>query len=332
MSNTILESQPLGFPWACLDPFLFCAWHNDRFPDGNGNLGPLADLEGRDLGQDFAFKDGWNMYHGLTVPGFPSHPHRGFETVTVVRQGLMDHADSLGASARFGQGDAQWLTTGAGIVHSEMFPLVRTKGGNPTELFQIWLNLPADRKMAQPAFKMLWAEDQPRLKGENSELTLVAGSIDGHEAPPPPPDSYASRPGSDVLIAVLAVAAGGRYHLPAAPAGVNRCLYLYHGDWRVNGEAQAGGQRLRVRPTDALDLEAPQGGELLILQGRPLGEPVVSQGPFVLNTRQQLMQAFEDYRRTGFGDWPWGRNDPVHAAKRGRFARYPDGREEEPGS
>jgi hypothetical protein len=287
-------------------------------------------LEGRDLGQDFAFKDGWNMYHGSTVPGFPSHPHRGFETITVVREGLMDHADSLGAAARFGQGDAQWLTTGAGIVHSEMFPLVREKGGNPTELFQIWLNLPADRKMAQPAFKMLWAGEQPRLKGENSELTLVAGRLDGHEAPAPPPDSYASRPGSDVLVAVLVVGAGGRFRLAAGPAGVNRCLYLYHGDWRVNGVAQAGGQRLQVRSTDALDLESPLGGELLVLQGRPLNEPVVNQGPFVLNTRQQLMQAFEDYRRTGFGDWPWGRNDPVHAAGRGRFARYPDGREEEP--
>jgi redox-sensitive bicupin YhaK (pirin superfamily) len=329
-SSPLIEAGPLGFPWPCLDPFLFCAWHNDRFPAGDGALGPVADLGGRDLGRDFAFKDGWNMYHGLTVPGFPQHPHRGFETVTVVRQGLVDHADSLGAAARYGQGDAQWLTTGAGIVHSEMFPLVHTDRGNPADLFQIWLNLPADRKMAPPAFKMLWAHQHLVVAGEQSEWTVVAGGMAGREAQAPPPDSYASRPGSDILIAVLTARAQGSHRLPAGPAGVNRCLYLYKGAWRLNGEDQAEGQVLHVREDMDLLLESPQGGELLVLQGRPLDEPVVSQGPFVMNDRAQLLKAFDDYHRTRFGGWPWDRDDPVHAATLGRFARHPDGREERP--
>ena len=119
----IVRVEPLGFPWETIDPFLFCVHHDDAYPAGNDRLGPDAPLDDRDLGQDFS-ADGWSMYHGLEVPGFPGHPHRGFETVTIVRKGLIDHSDSLGAAARFGGGDVQWLTAGKGIVHAEMFPLL----------------------------------------------------------------------------------------------------------------------------------------------------------------------------------------------------------------
>ena len=142
-THPILQIQPLGFPWATVDPFLFCAWHDDAYPQGDGEFGPKDSLAGRDIGQDFSRKDGWSMYHGDTVPGFPAHPHRGFETVTFVREGFIDHSDSLGATARFGRGDVQWLTAGAGIVHSEMFPLLKPDASNRLELFQIWVNLPA---------------------------------------------------------------------------------------------------------------------------------------------------------------------------------------------
>ena len=116
------------------------------------------------------------------MPGFPSHPHRGFETVTFVRRGLIDHSDSLGAAARFGRGDVQWLTAGNGIVHAEMFPLLDEDGPNPLELFQIWLNLPAADKMAEPHFAMLWAEDTPTLRhvdddGRATEVTVIAGAL-----------------------------------------------------------------------------------------------------------------------------------------------------------
>ena len=98
-----------------------------------------------------------------SCPGFPQHPHRGFETVTFVRRGYIDHSDSLGATARFGRGDVQWLTAGEGIVHCEMFPLLDREHDNPVELFQIWLNLPAEDKMVEPYFTMLWGEDIPHL-------------------------------------------------------------------------------------------------------------------------------------------------------------------------
>ena len=121
--SVVLNVLPLGFPWQTVDPFLFCVHHVDLYPAGNEAMGPAASLAGRDIGMDFAGQDGWRMYHGDVVPGFPHHPHRGFETVTLVRRGFIDHSDSLGATARFGQGDVQWMTAGRGIVHAEMFPL-----------------------------------------------------------------------------------------------------------------------------------------------------------------------------------------------------------------
>ena len=117
----ILTVSTLGLPWRTVDPFLFCAHHVDHYPAGHRLLGPVASLAGRRLGRDFDGKDGWNMYHGTVVPGFPSHPHRGFETITLVRRGFVDHSDSLGSKARFGCGDVQWMTAGNGIVHAEMF-------------------------------------------------------------------------------------------------------------------------------------------------------------------------------------------------------------------
>jgi redox-sensitive bicupin YhaK (pirin superfamily) len=137
-------------PWPTLDPFLFCVHHDDDYPPGDEELGPCEPLVGRNLGMDFSGLDGWSMYHGSLVPGFPQHPHRGFETISFMRRGFMDHSDSLGATARFGRGDVQWMTAGSGIVHAEMFPLLDDAGRNPLELFQIWLNLPSADKMVPP--------------------------------------------------------------------------------------------------------------------------------------------------------------------------------------
>jgi redox-sensitive bicupin YhaK (pirin superfamily) len=166
-NRIIINIRPLGFMWDTLDPFLFCVHHKDDYPSANENMGPAVSMKGRNLGQDFTLKDGWRMYHGETVPGFPSHPHRGFETVTVVLNGLVDHSDSHGAAGRYGNGDVQWMTAGAGLQHSEMFPLLNKESENPLELFQIWLNLPAARKFANPHYSMIWAEDIPVYRAED---------------------------------------------------------------------------------------------------------------------------------------------------------------------
>jgi len=205
-------------------------------------MGPAVSMKGRSLGDDFIIKDGWRMYHGKKVPDFPGHPHRGFETITVVRDGLVDHADSLGASGRYGEGDVQWMTAGKGVQHFEMFPLLKKEEENPMELFQIWLNLPKKNKMVEPHFKMLWGSKIPKLKHTDS-----AGKTTEVEA------------------------------------------------------------------------------RILVLQGRPIGETVIQYGPFVMNTKEEIQQAFEDYHATKFGGWPWNRYDQVHDRAEGRFARHADG-------
>jgi redox-sensitive bicupin YhaK (pirin superfamily) len=336
--SPVLGVERIGAPpWPTEDPFLFCVHHHDAYPAGDARLGPAASLAGRQLGMDFAGRDGWNMYHGRAVPGFPRHPHRGFETVTVVRRGTVDHADSLGATARYGAGDVQWLTAGAGIAHAEMFPLLRQDRDNPLELFQIWLNLPAADKMAPPHFTMFWRHQVPRLSvhdeaGRRGELTLAAGVFGAAAPPAPPPRSYASRADSDLAIWTLRLEPGARLTLPAAAsAATRRSLYLFAGALQAHGHAAAAPRRLRLRGDLPATLVAgPQGAEALLLQGRPIGEPVAQHGPFVMNTRAELAKAYQDWQATGFGGWPWPADDPVHAPEAGRFARHASGRRDAP--
>ncbi|MDP1818754.1 MAG: pirin family protein [Acidimicrobiales bacterium] len=337
-TGTILQVVPLGPRWPTVDPFLFCAHHDDGYPAGDEALAPAVPISERDLGQDFSGLDGWSMYHGLTVPGFPGHPHRGFETVTYVRRGLIDHSDSLGAAARFGEGDVQWLTAGKGIVHAEMFPLLDRDHPNPLELFQIWLNLPAADKLVDPHFTMFWDRELPRVRhvddaGRVTEVTVVAGVLGDATPLPPPPSSYAAHARSDVAIWHLRLEPGARWELPpAAGPDTARVLYVFEGDTvRVAGTEVAKDHGVAVRADVPVTLVAgPEQVEVLVLQGRPLGEPVAQYGPFVMTTEAEIEQALADYRETGFGGWPWPDEAPTHGADRPRFARHVDGRVEEP--
>jgi hypothetical protein len=332
---TILSRFELGFQWPTFDPFLFCVHHHDDYPRGNAELGPVGSLSGRRMGSDFSGKDGWRMYHGLVVPGFPRHPHRGFETVTVTRRGFIDHSDSLGATARYGQGDVQWMTAGKGIVHAEMFPLLDEQAPNPAELFQIWLNLPKRDKFVDPYFTMFWKDSIPDVDvvdaaGKTTVVRVIAGQFSGKRAPAPPPDSYASKPESELVIWSIRMPRGARFVLPEIAAAVDRTLYFWSGPGLlVDGERIGTQTGLRLAHRRAIELSAEAGdAELLLLGGKPIGEPVAHRGPFVMNDERQLRKAYEDYRRTQFGGWPWPSNDPVHAREAGRFAIHADGRKE----
>jgi len=331
MRDPVLGVEPLGPQWQTRDPFLFCAHHDDRYPAGDDRMGPSASLQGRPLGQDFSRKDGWSMYHGMKVPGFPQHPHGGFETVSIVRSGLMDHSDSLGAKARFGGGDVQWLTAGAGILHAEMFPLLDRDADNPLEMFQVWLNLPKTDKMVAPYFSMLWKDAIAVHRADGAQVALIAGDLGELRAPASPPNSWASDDEHDVAIWTIRLDAGGRFELPAAKAGSNRTLYFFEGSGlRVAGREVPDYHLVDLVPEVAVRLEAPRTCEMLLLQGQPIGEPVAHYGPFVMNTQEEIQQAISDYRRTQFGGWPWPSDDPVHPREEGRFALHADGRVERP--
>lgn len=323
-------------PWPGVGPFLFTAYHLDEYPAGNADLGPAEGVEGRPIGQDFNNPSGWSMYHGDSVPGFPAHPHRGFETITIVRQGVIDHADSTGASARYGAGDVQWVTAGAGVVHSEMFPLLRQDAGNPFEIYQVWINLPAVSKMADPQFTMMWREQVPVIDvdGGRAKVSVIAGDFDGATALAPPVASWASRAEAGVRILLIELDPGAGVTVPAAAPGAERMLYV-HGAGGVDaaGVAVASGEGFAPDGDGTVSLTAgEQPSVVLVLEGVPIGEPVAQAGPFVMNTRAELGQAYEDYQRTQFGGWPWPSTAPVHPAEAGRFATFGDGTEQHPGA
>lgn len=337
-SNPVRQSVPLGTQWPTVDPFLFCAHHNDKYPSARHDMSPDASLEGRNIGMDFAGIDGWNMYHGSHIPGFPQHPHRGFETISYLLSGYIDHSDSLGATARFGAGDAQWMTAGSGIVHAEMFPLVNTDSPNPMHMFQVWLNLPAEDKMVDPYFTMLWNEDIPSVtvvdaNGGEATITTVVGTYgDLPAAPAPPPNSWASRGESDLAIWHLRIESGASFVLPpAASPETIRTIYLYEGSGlRIVDQSYDQDTGIVVDATAEVNLQAGEEAlECIMLQGRPIAEPVAQYGPFVMNTEDEIREAFADYRQTEFGGWPWPSDDPTHAADMGRFAIHADGTKEE---
>lgn len=334
-NKPIISVEPLGFMWPVTNPFLFCAHHLDNYPKGNEEMGPEASLKGREIGHDFTLKDGWRMYHGNTIPGFPVHPHRGFETITIVRTGLVDHSDSHGQAGRYGGGDVQWMTAGAGLQHSEMFPLLNQEAENPAELFQVWLNLPKAKKFAEPYFKMLWAENIPvhkitDEKGNSTEINVIAGGINGITALLPAPDSWAADPENEVAVWTIKMDANSKWIMPATNKSINRTIYFYIGSsMKINDLLISADQSVKLESDCELAIENGDAeGCLLLLQGKPIDEPVVQYGPFVMNTQEEIQQAISDFRTTEFGGWPWPRRDQVHPRSRGRFARYKDGAEE----
>jgi hypothetical protein len=337
-SKAIIKTRPLGFQWETQDPFLFCVHHEDFFPKGNEHMGPADSLNGRNIGSDFEGKDGWRMYHGQKVPGFPGHPHRGFETVTVVRKGMVDHSDSLGAAGRYGDGDVQWMTAGKGLQHSEMFPLLKKEEPNTLELFQIWLNLPRSGKMVDPYFKMFWSESIPILhfedeSGNKTTVELIAGKIGDETAVAPPPDSWAANPENEVAIWNIHMDEGSEWTLPKASEGVNRTLYFYKGtSLHMDDVVLEPYHAADLLPDHPVKLQAVKdGANILVLQGKPINEPVVQHGPFVMNTREEIQETFQEYQRTQFGGWPWPEYENVHPRDSGRFAKHADGQLEKKG-
>lgn len=325
-TDLIYTMVPITFRLDLKDPFIFTAHHVDFYPRGNADMGPL---EGAPAAGPF------NMYYSHTgVPGFPAHPHTGFETITIVDSGMVDHFDSLGSCGRYGHGDVQWLSTGHGVQHAEMFPLLSQEHDNPLELFQIWFNSSPEQKQAPAAYKMMWAEKIPHVdhqdsNGKHSDVRVISGQLHDVAAIERPVHSWAHAPENKVNIFMLTMQAGASITLPATTASSNRFCYFYRGDeMLVAGTAVAERHLMELRPDADIHLQAGDTeARIMWLEGEPIGEPVAMRGPFVLNSEQELNDAFARFRATQFGGWPWEHAAPVFEREQERFASYRNGAE-----
>ena len=350
-------------PMKTLDPFLFLVYHKDFYPPGDEEMGLEGDARGS--GSDFVPDIPYRFYHGHRIPGFPRHPHRGFETITATLDGIIDHTDSIGDAGRYGKGDLQWMTAGSGIQHAEMFPLVNADEENPLRFFQIWLNLPSWKKMSEPDFVMHWKDDVKKIrKGKEYEIVVWVGQFGdvkvNSNLSATPKNSWAGDEANDVgvfYVEIYAEKSREEVRVPKARIESEASRYLYF----VEGEEMMINGREKIKKRTGCELDASQSFTVkctklsqsqeshttrksfdssirdsdrsrssssgknkcafLILQGRPIGEPIRSSGPMVMNTNEELRKAFQDFDRTQFGGWPWKSNDVVFPRAKERFMR-----------
>jgi redox-sensitive bicupin YhaK (pirin superfamily) len=228
--------------------------------------------------------------------GVGEHPHRGFETVTIAYQGSVGHRDSAGNSGVIYPGDVQWMTAASGVVHEELHEAEFTKNGGIFEMVQLWVNLPKAQKMSKPRYQGITKEQIPvvELPG-GGRARVIAGELLGRLGP--------AKTFTPVNLFDVILKAGERFELPL-PEGHNAAVVLRKGDVLINGTDTLSGEAL-IAPLseegDAVTLEAKADTQLLILSGEPIAEPVASYGPFVMNTREELAQAMEDYRAGRMG-------------------------------
>lgn len=224
---------------------------------------------------------------------FGPHPHRGFETVTFILEGSLSHADSGGHESIIHAGGVQWMTAGRGVVHAELSPEEFKRTGGPLEILQLWVNLPARLKMTAPAYMGLQKEQIPAIAiDEKATLNLIAGALAGTSGP--------IRPHLDIFMSTVKVEAGGRAVFDIA-ADRNIFLYVVRGELLVNDQPAREHHLLEFENgAERVELSSPSGALILFGHATPLREPVVSYGPFVMNTREEIHEAIRDYQAGKF--------------------------------
>jgi len=229
-------------------------------------------------------------------PGVGQHPHRGFETVTIVYSGEVEHRDSTGSGGKIGPGEVQWMTAGGGLLHEEFHSQEFTKKGGIFEVVQLWVNLPAKDKMVEPGYQAIVKSDIPEveLPDDAGKIRLIAGSFDGHKGP--------ARTFTPMDVWDVRVKAGKQIQFDLTE-GWTSAVVVLHGTVLVNAsEIVREAQFALLDPRGArVSLEANNDATLLILGGEPIDEPVVGYGPFVMNTREQIHQAIADFNSGRFG-------------------------------
>ncbi len=228
--------------------------------------------------------------------GVGQHPHRGFETVTIVYQGEVEHRDSTGAGGLIGPGDVQWMTAAGGILHEEFHSQAFTERGGVLEMVQLWVNLPAKDKMAQPRYQTLVDAQIPAvaLPDGAGQVRVIAGAFDGHQGP-----AQTFTP-VDVWDVRLTQGHAARFD---TPDGHTLAMVVLHGTVLVNGkEVVREGQLVQFdRMGSGVEIEANSDATLLLLGGEPIDEPIVGHGPFVMNTEAEIVEAINDFNSGRFG-------------------------------
>jgi redox-sensitive bicupin YhaK (pirin superfamily) len=233
--------------------------------------------------------------------GFPDHPHRGFETCSIMLKGKMEHHDHIGNHGVIGPGGVQWMTAGRGIVHSEM-PM--TTGGDDLHGFQLWINLPKAHKMVKPRYQDYQAEDIPIVEKDGVRVRVMAGSSYGAEGP-----VKMRNPG---MLLDVHVSEGATFATPVPQEFTGFC-YVYEGTGKIGGAKARIEQNLVMGEGEKVVAEGGSGGlKFLLVAGRPIGEPIVQYGPFVMNSESEIQQAFRDYQTGKLqdpGDDVWAAGD-----------------------
>lgn len=229
-----------------------------------------------------------------TPRGVGEHPHRGFETVTIVYQGEVSHRDSTGEGGTIFPGDVQWMTAGGGILHDEFHSQDFTERGGVMEMAQLWVNLPAEHKMVEPGYQAIKASDIPTVSLDGGDLRLIAGQYQGIEGPA---ETY-----SPLNVWDLSMTTNNQQTL-SMPAGWNTIVVVLKGAVNINQRSVEVNDTVIFDPEHTeLLIEAEADSTLLVLSGEPLNEPVVGAGPFVMNSQEEIMQAFDDFKRGKFGE------------------------------
>ena len=228
--------------------------------------------------------------------GVGEHPHRGFETVTIMYSGEVEHRDSSGSSGKIGPGDVQWMTAGSGVVHEEMHSIDYSRRGGPFEAIQLWVNLPAQHKMTAPGYQTLLARDIPEvaLAGGAGTARVIAGALGDARGP--------ARTFTPVNLFDVRLDAG-KGALLELQAGQMAALFVLKGGVTVNGSTKFGAGEFATLGRDgaAIRIDADADTTLLVLGGEPIGEPVVGYGPFVMNTEAEIRRAIQDYQSGRMG-------------------------------
>jgi hypothetical protein len=228
--------------------------------------------------------------------GVGEHPHRGFETVTIVYEGVLAHRDSAGNAGVIGPGDVQWMTAASGVVHEEMHEREFARKGGTLQAIQLWVNLPRAFKMSAPRYQSIFDAEIPAvpLERDAGVLRVIAGSFQGRKGP--------ARTFTPVELYDIRLRAGARVTL-SVPEGQNTALFVLQGRVAVNGAREAGEAELVVYQRQGTDIgiEARDESRLLLMSGEPINEPIARYGPFVMNTKAELMQAVQDYRAGKMG-------------------------------